>query len=374
MSLTNPDISIIVPIYNAEKYIEKCILSLLNQTHKNIELLCINDGSKDESEKIINQLSKMDSRIRIFNQPNSGPATARNLGLKNAKSPYIMFCDSDDWYEPKMCEKMLNAIQFHKVDFVICDANFHEDDQFHKRSLKSIVSKHKLKHFGHIQLNEKIKSEIFVVLWNKIFKKEIIDKNQITFPDHYEFDDDSFIYQYLSASNRFFGLKLKLYNYLVRSNSLMAKMNFNQRYVDVVKSLAHTLTSVLKNKKSTEIFFINTIVVSKITWFLENLSPETRFIFLELVNSEILSQLPENFIDQSYLLKNIKQKNYNVLVKRTLQTKKFLGLTFYKKKENFFKSKYYFFGLQFLKKSKGISKTTISVVGLPILKISHNNK
>ena len=92
-------ISIIIPIYNAEKYIERCINSLKNQTYKNIEIICINDGSTDNSLNILKRIAITDNRITIIEQENKGVSVARNKGIESAKGKYIMFLDADDWFE-----------------------------------------------------------------------------------------------------------------------------------------------------------------------------------------------------------------------------------------------------------------------------------
>ena len=111
-------ISVIVPVYNAEKWLEKCIESILNQTYKDIEVLLINDGSKDNSLEICRKYENLDSRIRVFDKKNEGVSKARNLGLDNAKGKYVQFVDSDDFIEPDMCEKLLDAIT--NADMSIC--------------------------------------------------------------------------------------------------------------------------------------------------------------------------------------------------------------------------------------------------------------
>ena len=123
-------ISIILPVYNCEKFLSRCLEALLIQTYSNIEVLCINDGSTDKSLQILEQYAQKDSRIKVFSQENSGPAKARNLGLAKARGDYLMFCDSDDWYEPQMCECMLKTIELENVDLVICKANVKIQDNY----------------------------------------------------------------------------------------------------------------------------------------------------------------------------------------------------------------------------------------------------
>ena len=109
-------LSIIVPVYNSEKFLNKCINSLINQTIKNIEIILINDGSSDNSLNICNEFAKKDSRIKVFSQENSGQATARNVGLDNATGEYITFTDADDWVDPDYYEKLLNTALNHNAD------------------------------------------------------------------------------------------------------------------------------------------------------------------------------------------------------------------------------------------------------------------
>ena len=96
-------VSIIVPVYNVERYIEKCLCSLINQSYKNIEIICVNDGSPDNSRDIIESLIKSDGRIRLIDQQNQGLSGARNTGLDAAQGEYMMFLDSDDWIDPETC-------------------------------------------------------------------------------------------------------------------------------------------------------------------------------------------------------------------------------------------------------------------------------
>ena len=104
------EISVIIPVYNAEKYIAGCLDALCAQTFGDIEVLCVDDGSTDGSGSILAEYAGKDPRIRVFPQANSGPAAARNLGLKNAGGRYVMFCDADDSYRPDCCERMLRAM------------------------------------------------------------------------------------------------------------------------------------------------------------------------------------------------------------------------------------------------------------------------
>lgn len=121
-------ISIIVPIYNVEKYLSRCIESILNQTYKNIELILVDDGSPDNSPQICDHYANTDDRVCVIHQSNAGVSAARNAGLKIAKGQYIGFVDPDDWITFDMYEGMLEAIEKNRVDLVICGYDYYDED------------------------------------------------------------------------------------------------------------------------------------------------------------------------------------------------------------------------------------------------------
>ena len=115
-------VSIIVPVYNVGRYLERTVHSLLNQTHQNVEVLLIDDGSKDDSRQVMEKLSAEDSRVVALVQPcNQGVSAARNRGLDEMTGEWVCFCDGDDWYEPAFVEKMLNCAQQERADYIVCD-------------------------------------------------------------------------------------------------------------------------------------------------------------------------------------------------------------------------------------------------------------
>ena len=124
-----PSISIIVPIYNAEKYIHRCLDSILAQTYKNFELILINDGSIDNRGKICDEYSQRDNRIKVIHKNNGGVASARQCGIENAKGEYTIHIDPDDWVESNMLEELYNKAIKEKADVVICDFYVEEKDK-----------------------------------------------------------------------------------------------------------------------------------------------------------------------------------------------------------------------------------------------------
>lgn len=233
-----PEISIIVPVYNARKYIKICLDSLIGQTFRNIEIICINDGSTDNSYNILEDYKSKDDRIKVLTQKNQGCAVSRNIGLEVSQSKYIMFCDSDDFYEPTMCEKMFNAIESANVNYAMCGTNViyknrknlksWDDDYFKidNTEVISVDSKYCVSMKNH-------------VLWNRIWKKSIIDEYGIKFPPQALFDDTIFCKEYLFVSDDIYLLKEKLYNYVRLPNSFISDVSgkIKKDVLCVIKSL-----------------------------------------------------------------------------------------------------------------------------------------
>lgn len=254
-------VSIIVPVYNTEAFLAKALDSAINQTYKDIEILCINDGSTDNSLQILNDYAQKDERIKVFSQENAGVGAVKGLGIKNASGKYIMFLDSDDFYEPDMCECMVRAIEEHDVDFVMCDCNV-TGPASGSRNVKYC----RLNMFGRIKIEPEIIPEISVILPVKIFKKELCDKYAIRFPNLARHEDFAFAYQYFSVAKTAFGLNKKLYNYVMRDNSLIGTMRAD-----------HKLDGWLSLKFAAEFLRVNELMAKHINAFSGYLLQRTKY-------------------------------------------------------------------------------------------------
>lgn len=194
--MTEPKISIIVPVYNTEKYLVKCLESLIHQTFENIEIVCINDGSTDASLEILKNYESMDKRIRIIDQNNKGLSETRNVGVKNASANYVMFLDSDDWIDLNTCKIAYKTVTEYKADIVM----WSYIREFETKSLsKKIFDKNdeflvfegkearmiQRRMVGLIDTELKIPENIdaLVTAWGKIYRKDIIIKNNVKFID-----------------------------------------------------------------------------------------------------------------------------------------------------------------------------------------------
>lgn len=242
--MNTPKVSVIVPCYNREKYIEQCIGSLLSQSLNDIEIIFVNDGSTDNSRGIVANLAKNDERIQIIDQPNQGVATARNSGLKHASASYIMWCDSDDMFDPKMCEKMYSTIINETVDVAVCGMKLQYDGSKKQKEIEEYV---KLKFSGKQQLGLDQILNTDVSLPTKIFKKSVIDKYNMSFPDGLHYEDAFFCDQYFAVAESIFYLNENLYTYVRHENSIMSrslkKEAISQDYIKIIPKTYNFLKS-----------------------------------------------------------------------------------------------------------------------------------
>ena len=219
----HPAISIIVPIYNSEKYLEQCLESLKSQTYKNIEIVCVDDHSSDKSSDIFNRVSKKDDRFKLVRNVGKGISDARNTGLRNATAPYIMWCDSDDYFDKDMCEIMLQTILSDESDIAECATNIMYSDDFDENLKQGVDRYLRPKLANKNKMNDWIIITSNASLWNKIYKKEIIDKNKIEFPSGLLYEDAFFNDIYMVNSNKISFISKKLYNYRRHNDSIMSK-------------------------------------------------------------------------------------------------------------------------------------------------------
>lgn len=210
--MENIKVSVCVPVYNMEKYLQDCVESLINQTLKNIEIIFVNDGSTDNSIKILENYSKKYANIKIITQDNQGLGGARNTALKNAEGEFVGFVDADDFVEKDMYEKMYLKAKECNADMVMCDYNFYPQNTINKK-----------KWFN--QYDGEITGEFLnrnTQPWNKIVSNKLIKDTKFEF---FEGNGDGvFIYLMLSA-NKIVSINERLYNYRVGHASMSTNYN-----------------------------------------------------------------------------------------------------------------------------------------------------
>ncbi|MFT7861087.1 MAG: glycosyltransferase family 2 protein [Sulfurimonas sp.] len=183
-------VSIVIPAYNVEKYIERCIKSAISQTLKKIEIIVVNDGSTDKTQEIIERLSLKDTRIIVINKKNGGLLNARKSGLSIAKGEYIQALDGDDWIEPTACEKMYNFAKKENLDIVISD--FYRDDDHGNIEIWKDLNESKTFYTSEEYLSAlfQIKGKSYKSVWNKLFSRKLY--KDIIFPEDISLGEDFF--------------------------------------------------------------------------------------------------------------------------------------------------------------------------------------
>ena len=213
--MSNVKISVIIPVYNVEKYLCKCLDSILNQTLKEIEVICVNDGSTDNSLSILEDYAKKDTRLKIINQPNQGQSTARNNGIKSAVGKYIGFVDSDDWIDEDFYESLYAAAEKYNSD--VSAGNF-------KRWGKRIKSQklNYLEEKKYTDSADKMREAgipKYNYIWNKIYKRESLLKLDLPFPEGRVYEDMYWLVRVIYNLNGFVTVPSSNYNYRKNSGS-----------------------------------------------------------------------------------------------------------------------------------------------------------
>lgn len=228
-------ISIIIPIYNAEKMLRESIDSVIHQTYKNLEIILVDDGSKDSSGKLCDEYSKNDNRIKVIHKENGGLSSARNAGLDIATGKYVMFIDADDFFEPNSCEILYREIEEKNADLVIgnyihvtYDGKKWDSPLFDPR----IYDKFKL------SINDFEKSFFVMnsVVWNKIFKREFIEKLNLRFIPKAIAEDAIFSsYCYVHTDNAYY-INNIIYNYRQNKENASISTNCTKQYFEGLNS------------------------------------------------------------------------------------------------------------------------------------------
>lgn len=219
----NPDISIIIPIYNCEKLLPNTLDCILNQTIKNIEIICVNDGSTDNTPKVLNSYLEKDSRIKVINKENGGQASARNKGMDIAKGKYIGFMDSDDIIPSNYYEELYNAALNENADIVQCRYwMVEETGEKYEWALNPMIMTHESR--NKFFTNKLDLAYTSGVVWNKIYKKEIL--NNIRFVDNTSpWEDNPFIIEVFQKANKIVSIADTYHNYIQRNNSSIHEPN-----------------------------------------------------------------------------------------------------------------------------------------------------
>ena len=213
-------LSVIVPVYNTEKYLGRCLESLINQTFKDIEIICINDGSTDGSLDILNEYAKKDNRVKIFSQKNQGLSITRNNGMQKAKYPYVTFIDSDDELDINAYNNIMSNLS-DDID-VICFGIQVLGNKNIKQQL-SDDNYYKIKYKGKLKISKDNILNTDCSACNKIFKMDLIKKYNISFPKERRYEDACFYFQYMPIAKKAYFIQDKYYKYYRHEDSIMSE-------------------------------------------------------------------------------------------------------------------------------------------------------
>lgn len=236
----NDTISVIIPVYNVAQYLPECLDSLLSQDHRNLEVILIDDGSKDNSGAICDAYGAADSRVKVIHQQNAGAAAAKNAGLRVATGEYLSFVDSDDYLEPDVYGYMIGAMQQTGADAIHC--NFRE--VYRNRSEDRIVHKGRTLVPSREYLVRFPKDWSCPLLWNKLYKRSLFDG--VFFEEGHKIDDEYFTYQGFLRECTILRDEKIIYNYRKRRSSVMSRPEAaGQRLMDCLDSTVKRREKVL---------------------------------------------------------------------------------------------------------------------------------
>ncbi|MCG2431660.1 glycosyltransferase family 2 protein [Aequorivita xiaoshiensis] len=251
-------VSIVIPIYNAEEFLEKCLNSILEQSFREWELILINDGSTDRSLEICKAYQAKDTRFQVFSQPNAGPSAARNLGVEKSKTEYIAFVDADDWLDENYLKFLIEPLlSDSKIDMVICDyieLSKYNPNGNYLHHLPENLRNRKISSFDYANF---LFTGVNGVLWGKIFKNSIIRNNNLKLDSRIRLSEDLiFILEYLIYTNYIFSISDNLYFYnRLQENNLsgLLKMSHindlkltNEAFMKLAPSLNINTENIIK--------------------------------------------------------------------------------------------------------------------------------
>lgn len=230
-------LSIIIPIFNVENYLEECLDSVCNQTLEDFEIICIDDGSTDNSPEILKNYASKDNRIKIISKSNGGQASARNIGIKEAEGEYIAFVDSDDFIEPTMFEKLYLKAKNNDLDIAMCKIATYDNDTGEIRDnvwyyMLGVFREFEKDIFNHEDTFD-FTCEIAVTPYNKIYKSSLIKDNDILFPEGLIFEDEKFFYDVYLRANKVSIVDEFLYYYRINRKGSTVEISQDKDYSDI---------------------------------------------------------------------------------------------------------------------------------------------
>lgn len=227
-----PLISVIVPVYNVELFLKKCVDSIVEQTYTNLEIILIDDGSPDNCPEICDEYAQKDNRIKVVHQENSGLAHVRNVGLKHATGDYVTFVDSDDYVTPNYVEFLYKGIFENNADlsiasFVVCKENDKKKSPIEKEKYVVVTKTQCMEYYTSLRLNP------FISAWNKLYKRDLFDG--ITYPDGKLYEDAFTTYKLFEKAKKIAFTLTKLYYYRINPQSILGQ-SFREKHLEMIEA------------------------------------------------------------------------------------------------------------------------------------------
>lgn len=220
MTMTPPLISVIIPVYNTEPYLRRCLDSVCGQTYGSLEIICVNDGSTDGSQAILDEYAARDARVKVLAQKNAGLAAARNSGLAAATGEWVTGVDSDDWLEPDTYSRLAPHLT---ADIDLLCYGCIIDGEIAASTKSAMESYCFIGQNGAVDLTSETIGKFNVYFWNKLFRREVLVLGGILFPSGRLYEDAPFLYCFASQARRAYLVSEKLYHYVQRTDSIMGQ-------------------------------------------------------------------------------------------------------------------------------------------------------
>ena len=300
-----PKVSVILPVYNVGKYLRQSLDSLIHQTLKDIEIICVDDGSTDDSYDILEEYKQKDERIKVIHKENKGTGAARNDGLRLATGECIGFVDPDDWVKPNMFERLYGLIKEKNLDIAMCMPDGYDE----KNGINTPFP-----YFVDANFENIIDDRVFnwrdlspfsypMCVWNKLYTKELFDKNNIDFAEGLDFEDHKVIFGTLLTAERMFFIKEKLYIYRFNREGSVLTDN-NRRLIDHIK-----IFDIVENlMKETNTY--NLLRNDFLTYKIHNI-----LYYYSMIKDEFKNEYYEEMV-KSIKDTNLSEDEYKILVEK----------------------------------------------------------
>ena len=291
-------ISVIVPIYKVEKYLDRCIKSIINQTYKNLEIILVDDGSPDNCPKMCDNWAKRDKRIKVIHKENGGVSSARNVGLDNSTGEYIGFVDSDDYIDNTMYEKMLKLLKKENADMCFCDITVLElNGEINNCHFNTKPIQNKKEFLENIY---KINCLNFAI-WNKLIRKDLIDKIKFS-EDIYIKEDVLFLFECINNLNKVSYIKENLYFYDMRETSALHKVNY-QKEITSLNAISKMI-EILKSNQINNYLEEQCNYICRFYKYKSRLGEEKIKVDLSKYEQQVKEYLNDNLLNKNIGLKN----------------------------------------------------------------------